>query len=91
MESSSLHQLQQIPGVGKTIARNMQNIGIDDLNGRQPEPLVLYFSDFNTTCFNWWRVTAHVQAKAAGSGNFGRYTQYNMRCTRFIVGNFWIR
>ncbi len=32
MESSALHQLQQIPGVGKTIARDMHNIGIDRLN-----------------------------------------------------------
>jgi len=35
MESSALHQLEQIPGVGKTIARNMLNIdinSIDDLN-----------------------------------------------------------
>ena len=66
MESSSLHQLQQIPGVGKTIARDMHNIGInsiDDLKGLQAEPLVLYFSDFNTTCFNWWMVTAHVLTK----------------------------
>ena len=68
MESSGLHQLQQIPGVGKNIARDMHNIGIhsiDDLNGRRPEPLVLYFSDFNTTCFNWWMVTAHVQPIAS--------------------------
>ena len=32
MESSGLHQLQQIPGVGKSIARDMHNIGIVDLN-----------------------------------------------------------
>ena len=70
MESSGLHQLQQIPGVGKSIARDMHNIGInsiDDLNGRRAEPLVLYFSDFNTTCLNWWMVTAHVEAKATGA------------------------
>ena len=38
MESSGLNQLQQIPGVGKTIARDIHNIGIhsiDDLNGRR--------------------------------------------------------
>ncbi|MFC1739565.1 helix-hairpin-helix domain-containing protein [Planctomycetota bacterium] len=38
MESSSLQQLEQIPGVGVTIARDMQNIGIhsiDDLKGRR--------------------------------------------------------
>ncbi len=42
MESSSLQQLQQIPGVGKTIARDMLNIGIhsiDDLKGLQAEQL----------------------------------------------------
>jgi len=32
MVSSGLHQLEQIPGVGKNIARDMLNIGIDDLN-----------------------------------------------------------
>jgi len=40
MESSSLQELEQIPGVGKTIARDMQNIGIhsiDELKGRQAE------------------------------------------------------
>jgi len=38
MESSSLQELEQIPGVGITIARDMQNIGIhsiDNLKGRQ--------------------------------------------------------
>jgi len=42
MESSSLQQLQQIPGVGKTIARDMHNIGIhsiDALKGRQAQQL----------------------------------------------------
>ena len=42
MESSSLQQLEQIPGVGKTIARDMHNIGIhsiDDLKGRQAQQL----------------------------------------------------
>ncbi len=42
MESSSLQQLQQIPGVGKTIARDMHNIGIhsiEDLKGLQAEQL----------------------------------------------------
>jgi len=37
MESSGLHQLQQIPGLSKTIARDMKNIGIDDL---KEEPIV---------------------------------------------------
>jgi len=68
MVSSALHQLEQIPGLGKNIARDMLNIGfnsIDDLKGRKTEPLVLYFSDFNTTCFNWWMVNAHVQTIAS--------------------------
>ncbi len=40
MKSSSLQELEQIPGVGKTIAQDMQDIGIhsiDDLKGRQAE------------------------------------------------------
>jgi len=52
MESSSLHQLQQIPGVGKTIARDMLNIGIhsiDDLNGRQPEQLYDRLCEFKAS------------------------------------------
>ena len=42
MESSSLQELEQIPGVGKTIAHDMQNIGfhsIDALKHRQAEQL----------------------------------------------------
>ena len=42
MESSRLQELEQIPGVGKNIARDMQNIGIhsiDDLKGRQAQQL----------------------------------------------------
>ena len=42
MESSGLHQLQQIPGLGKSIARDMLNIGIhsiDDLKGLQAQQL----------------------------------------------------
>ena len=38
MESSGLQELEQIPGVGKIIAQDMQNIGIhsiDELKGRQ--------------------------------------------------------
>ncbi len=49
MESSSLQQLQQIPGVGKTIARDMHNIGIhsiDDLNGRQAQQLYAKLCQF---------------------------------------------
>ncbi|MHC4658032.1 MAG: helix-hairpin-helix domain-containing protein [Planctomycetota bacterium] len=32
MESSSLQELEQIPGVGKTIAQDMQNIGINSID-----------------------------------------------------------
>ena len=42
MESSSLQELEQIPGVGKTIAHDMHNIGIhsiDDLKGTQAQQL----------------------------------------------------
>ncbi len=44
MESSSLQELEQIPGVGKTIAQDMQNIGlhsIDALKGRQAQYFLL--------------------------------------------------
>ncbi len=37
MESATLQQLQQIPGLGKNIARHIQNIAIhsiDHLNGQ---------------------------------------------------------
>ena len=49
MESSSLQQLQQIPGVGKTIARDMHNIGIhsiDALKGRQAQQLYAKLCQF---------------------------------------------
>ena len=36
MESSSLHELEQIPGVGKTIARDMHNIGIHSIDHLKP-------------------------------------------------------
>ena len=52
MESSSLHQLQQIPGVGKTIARDMLNIGInsiDDLKGRKAEQLYDRLCEFKAS------------------------------------------
>ena len=41
--------LEQIPGVGKRIAREMQNIGIssvDQLKGKNPEKLYQKLSDF---------------------------------------------
>jgi len=52
MESSGLHQLEQIPGVGKTIARDMHNIGInsiDDLNGLQAQQLYDRLCDFKAS------------------------------------------
>ena len=64
MESSSLQELEQIPGVGKTIARDMQNIGIhsiDALKGRQAEQLYDRLCEFKASpvdrcmlyVFNW--------------------------------------
>ena len=52
MESSSLQQLQQIPGVGITIAQDMQNIGIhsiDALKGRQAEQLYDKLCEFKAS------------------------------------------
>ncbi len=52
MESSSLQELEQIPGVGKTIAQDMQNIGInsiDDLKGRQAEQLYDRLREFKAS------------------------------------------
>ncbi|MHC4487289.1 MAG: helix-hairpin-helix domain-containing protein [Planctomycetota bacterium] len=52
MESSSLQELEQIPGVGKTIAQYMQNIGInsiDDLKGRQAEQLYDRLCEFKAS------------------------------------------
>ncbi len=52
MEASSLQELEQIPGVGKTIARDMQNIGIhsiDDLKDNQAEQLYYRLCDFKTS------------------------------------------
>ncbi|MHC4258837.1 MAG: helix-hairpin-helix domain-containing protein [Planctomycetota bacterium] len=52
MESSSLQELEQIPGVGKTIARYMQNVGInsiDDLKGRQAEQLYDRLCEFKAS------------------------------------------
>jgi len=39
MESSGLHQLQQIPGLGKTIARDMHNIGINSIDELNVQPI----------------------------------------------------
>jgi hypothetical protein len=52
MAPSSLQQLQQIPGVGKTIARDMHNIGIhsiDHLNGRQARQLYAKLCQFKAS------------------------------------------
>jgi len=52
MESSSLQELEQIPGVGKTIAQDMQNIGIhsiDHLKGRQAEQLYDRLCEFKAS------------------------------------------
>jgi len=52
MESSGLHQLEQIPGVGKTIARDMLNIGIhsiDDLKDRRAEQLYDRLCEFKAS------------------------------------------
>jgi len=38
MESSGLQELEQIPGVGKTIARDMQNIGIHSIDALKGRP-----------------------------------------------------
>ncbi len=64
MESSSLQELEQIPGVGKTIARDMQNISIhsiDALKGLQAEQLYDRLCEFKASpvdrcmlyVFNW--------------------------------------
>ncbi len=52
MESSSLQELEQIPGVGKTIAQDMQNIvihSIDALKGRQAEQLYDRLCEFKAS------------------------------------------
>jgi hypothetical protein len=52
MESSSLQELEQIPGVGKIIAQDMHNIGIhsiDDLKGKQAEQLYNRLCEFKAS------------------------------------------
>ena len=49
MEKSSSKQLEQIPGVGKSIACDFKDIGIesiDDLKGKNPEKLYRRLCDF---------------------------------------------
>lgn len=49
MKSSSPQQLEQIPGIGKSIAQDLRNIGIhsvDDLKNSSPEKLFNKLCDF---------------------------------------------
>ena len=49
MSRSILTQLETIPGVGKSIAKDMRNIGIrsvDDLKGKNPEKLYKKLCDY---------------------------------------------
>ena len=49
MSRSALKQLETIPGVGKSIARDMWNIGIhnvNDLKGKNPEKLYKKLRDY---------------------------------------------
>jgi len=52
MKQSSLKDLEQIPGVGKSIAQDMQNIGIrsvSQLKGKDPEKLYQRLCDFKAS------------------------------------------
>ena len=51
MVSSALHQLEQIPVLGKNIARDTLNIGIDDLKRKQAEQLYDRLCEFKASCF----------------------------------------
>jgi hypothetical protein len=73
MESSSLQELEQIPGVGKTIARDMQNIGIhsiDDLKGTQAEQPYDRLCEFKASpvdrcmlyVFKWLYISIYLRA-----------------------------
>jgi len=49
MSKTAKSELQQIPGVGKSIARDLQNIGINsiaDLRGKNPETLYAQSNQF---------------------------------------------
>jgi len=76
MESSSLQELEQIPGVGKTIARDMLNIGIhsiDALKGLQAEQLYDRLCEFKASpvdrcmlyVFNWLYTKPNVSGHPA--------------------------
>ena len=52
MRQAAVKQLEQIPGVGKKIAQDMRNIGInsvDDLKGREAEQLYQKLCDFKAS------------------------------------------
>ena len=52
MESADLQELEQIPGAGYTIARDMLNIGIhsiDDLKGAQAQQLYDRLCEFKAS------------------------------------------
>lgn len=52
MGQTTSNQLEQIPGVGKSIARDMQRIGINSvrqLKGQDPEGLYLKLCDFKAS------------------------------------------
>jgi hypothetical protein len=52
MTDRCLKKLEQIPGVGKVIARDMMAIGIkscDDLKGQEPEQLYEKLCDYKAT------------------------------------------
>ena len=52
MESSSPQQLEQIPGIGDSIAQDMRSIGIhcvDDLKGQQAEELYDKLCEFKAS------------------------------------------
>ena len=51
MESSALHQLEQIPGLAKTIAPDMLNIAIDDLNARKADQLYYKLCELKASYF----------------------------------------
>jgi len=53
MESSSLQELEQIPGVGKTIAQDMHNISIHSIDALKDRRIRLSFprKRESTSCF----------------------------------------
>jgi hypothetical protein len=52
MEPSALEQLEQIPGVGKSVAQDMRNIGIDSvsqLENQDPEKIYQKLCSFKAS------------------------------------------